>query len=140
MTEKEIVELRTMPAEERVRRLQAWKEQRSTRDAEISTTTTHWHEVDHDLTPEQIADLPAAQAGDTRTPLLWVKFRHPRLKKVVVAKGRFDYAGGRWTARLSSVDDGDIVSNIVALEWAPIVTEERPWEGPTIRMHEADPW
>jgi hypothetical protein len=133
-------EPRNLSAPERVERFQAWKSKIPTADSEISTCKTHWHLVDQDLTLDQIADIPEGRPGDTRTPTLWIKFRRPRLQEIVVAKGFFDYDGGTWTSRLSSVEDGDDIGRVVAMAWARIVDGERPWEGPTIPMHEADPW
>lgn len=72
--------------------------------------------------------------------MVWVKFRDPSAGKVVVSKGHYDHDGARWRARLSSVEDGDVVSRVVALAWARIVLEQRPWEGHMIHTHEADLW
>jgi len=140
MTETQIQQIRRMPAEERVRRLQAWKEQRSTPDAEISTTNTSWHEVDREVTPDQYVAIPPAQPGDTRTPDLWVKFKHPRLKELIVSRGYFDYEGTSWRAQRCSIEGTDSIGEVVAIAWAPIVVGERPWEAPTIRENVADPW
>jgi hypothetical protein len=133
-------ELRNLTTEERVRRFRARTTAISTVDVTISSTKTRWHLVDQDMTPEQIADLPAARPDDTRTHVLWVKFIHRSQGEIVVSRGRFDHDGGTWTARLSSVDDGDTTGTIVALEWSPIVAGKRPWQGPTIKRHVADPW
>jgi hypothetical protein len=140
-TEINFAELRSLSAAERTRRFQAAKAAMMVeRDANTSTQKTRWYEVDRDITPDQLDNIPPARHGDTRTPVLWVKFRHKWLREVLVARGRYDYDGGRWIARLSSVEDGDDIGEVVAIAWASIVAGERPWDGPTIRKHEADPW
>lgn len=139
-SEMKIDELRNLTSAERTERFEAWKATLQAPDATTSTRTTRWHLVDDDMTPEQYGNIPAARHGDTRTPVVWVKFRHRWLKEVVVAKGYFDWDGSTWTARRSSIEDGDSIGEVVAIAWAPIVAGERPWDGPTIRRHEADAW
>jgi hypothetical protein len=133
--------LRKLSGAERKQLFQAAQKIRSqASDAATSTRETQWHMVDADMTPDQYDEIPLARPRGTRTPVLWVKFRHPWLQDVVVARGRFDFDGGTWTARLSSVEDGDSKGKVAAIEWARIVVGERPWDGPTIRRNEADPW
>jgi hypothetical protein len=133
-------ELRKLSATERCQRFLTWKEKNRVHDAEVLMEQTRWHVVDEDMPLDGFDELPQAWPGDTRTPELWVKFRHPQLNKVVVSRGRFDYDGGTWTARLSPVEDGDVIGHVLALAWAWIAPGERPREGLTIRTHEADPW
>jgi hypothetical protein len=102
--------------------------------------TANWHSIDEDNPLDGFDDIPDARQGETQTPVLWVKFRCMQLSQVVVSRGRYDYDGGVWTARLSSVEDGDRVASVVALGWATMVVGEKPWDGPTIRKHDADPW
>jgi hypothetical protein len=101
---------------------------------------THLHLVDEERPLAGFDVLPEALPGGTRTPLVWVRFREPSVGRVVVSRGRFDYDGCTWSARLSSVEDGDVVGPVVALAWSRIVCGERPWKGHTIREHEGDPW
>jgi hypothetical protein len=133
-------QVRNLSAAERVDRYQAWVLQRQTSEPTASTTVTRWQVVDRDMTPDQIADLPEGRPGESRTPVLWLKFWDGGRREVVVARGRFDFEAGTWTARLSSIEDGDSKARVVPIEWARIVVGERPWDGPTIRRNEADPW
>jgi hypothetical protein len=140
-TEINFAELRSLSGAERTRRFQAANAAMMLeRDAYTSTQKMCWYVVDRDITPDQLDNIPPATPGGTRTPVLWVKFRHKWLEEVVVARGRYDYDGGTWTARLSSFEDGDSIGEVVAIAWTPIVAGERPWHGPTIRKNEADPW
>lgn len=133
-------EPRNWPTAERRERFQAWKAKMQVADAKISTWKTHWYVVDEDRPLNGFDELPPARPGDTRTPLLWVKFRDWSLKQVVVSRGRYDYDGGLWIARLTSKEDGDELGKVAPIEWAPIVDGERPWEGPTILKHDCDQW
>jgi hypothetical protein len=139
-SEMKIDQLRNLTSAERTERFQSWKARLQAPDATTSTRTTRWHLVDEDMTPEQHGNIPAARHGDTRTPVLWVKFRHRWLKEVMVARGYFDYDGGTWTVRLSSIEEGDSIGEVVAIAWAPIVAGQRPWDGPMIPKRVADPW
>lgn len=133
-------EPRNLSGPERTRRFQARQAHVQALAANISTEETRWYLVDEPLTPEQYDPTPLAISGVTRTPPLWVKFRHKWRHHVVVARGYFDHDGAVWAARLSPVDDGDDIGDVEAMAWAPIVKGVRPWEGPTIPMYEAEPW
>jgi hypothetical protein len=84
-------------------------------DADVSIEQTRWHLIDEDTPLNGVDKLPPAGPGDTRTPLVWVKFRDWSLKQVVVSRGRYDCDGATWTARLSSVEDGDVIG--MFLRW-----------------------
>ena len=133
-------ELRNLSSAERRERFLAWKAQDRAANADVLTDQGHWHPIDDDMTLDGLIELPQALPGDTRTPPVWVKFRHAALKKVVVARGRYAHDGGTWVARLSPVEDGDLTCKVVPLAWAPMVAGERPWDGPTVREHVGDPW
>jgi hypothetical protein len=137
--EANIYELRSLSPAQRMERFQAWKLKMQAPGAESSKTTS-WRLIDESMTPEQREQIPAARHGDTRTSVLWVKFRHRWHTEIVVARGYFDWEGGTWIGRLSSIEDGDSKGEVVAIAWAPIVDGERPWTGPTIRRNEKDPW
>ena len=127
--ELSVEELRNLSLTERLQLFVTWKEKMQSANADVSTEQTQWHMIDEDMAPDQYEEIPPALPGDTRTPVLWIKFRHPELDKVLVSRGRFDHDGGTWTARLSSVEDGDLTGQVIALAWARIVPGERPWEG-----------
>jgi hypothetical protein len=129
------------PESDRFKGFHLLKARMQAADADVSMDGTRWHQVDNDLTPDQYAEIPHARQGETRTTDdLWVKFRHPWLKKVVVARGSFDHDGGRWIARLTPKEAGDDLGRVVPIAWAQIADGEKPWDGPTIREHQGDPW
>jgi hypothetical protein len=92
-----------------------------------------WHLLDDPMSLEQCDQLPPARPGiETRTPPVWVKYHHPDRREIVVAKGRFDYDGGVWTARICMGDDSDYIGPVTPMAWAQIITGKLPWEGPVI--------
>jgi hypothetical protein len=131
-------QVRNLTTAERRERFQACRARMQAAYADLSTEETHWHPIDDDMPLDGLNELPPARPGDTRTPLVWVKFRDRSVGKVVVSRGRYDYDGGTWSARLSSVEDGDVVGTVVAVAWASI-GGGRPWDGPTVREHVGDP-
>jgi hypothetical protein len=133
-------EPRTLPAADRFKGFHALKARYQASDADVSMDETRWHTVDEERPLEGYDELPPALAGGTRTPELWIKFRDPSVGRVVVSRGRYDYDGGTWTARLSSVEDGDVVGTVVAVAWARIVPAERPWDGLIVPTHAGDAW
>lgn len=133
-------EPRTLPAAERFQGFHRLKAKYEAADADVSTDGTQWQAVDEERPLDGFGDLPEALPGDTRTPDLWIKFRDWPLNKVVVSRGRYDFDGGTWSARLSSVEDGDVVGTVVAVAWARIVPGQRPWDGLIVPTHEAETW
>lgn len=88
-----------------------------------------WHPIDDPMPLDQYDLIPEGQPGiDSRTPRLWVKFLHPRSRKIVVSKGRFDHDGGTWTAQLRSEEDDSYRGRVVPSAWAHIVPDELPWD------------
>jgi hypothetical protein len=139
-SEIDIEEVRNLSGAERTERFKAWNAKVKAFDATTSMRTTRWPLVNEDVTLEQHADIPPATPGGTRTPVLWLKFRRGGARELVVGRGYLDHDGGDWTARLNSVEDGDLRGRVVPSEWASTVPGERPWEGPIIARHNGDPW
>jgi hypothetical protein len=131
---------RNLTITERRERFQAYRARMQAADVDVSVNGTRWYVVDADLSPDQFDELPPARPGETRTPLVWIKFRDQSVGRVVVSRGRYDYDGGTWAARLSPVEDGDVIATVAALAWGRMVAGERPWDGPTVREHLGDPW
>lgn len=98
MDDQEILDIRSLSSAERAARLKAHKAMLAKRAEE---SESRWHVVDDPITPDQFRELPPGRAhGDTRTPELSLRFRHPQTRKVVCGPGYLDYDGGIWMAQL----------------------------------------
>jgi hypothetical protein len=137
-------ELRNLTPAERRRRFLAYKEAREAcahHESRVLSETIRWYSIDDPILPEQIDELPPPRSDDdSRTNPIWVKYRHPRRKVVIVAKGWFDYDCGSWRARIDSVEESDYIGEVTPLAWAHIIPGLRPWNGPTVPYHIDDPW
>jgi hypothetical protein len=125
-------EPRDFTVEERREKFMAYKQKLAAK-ADADEEATHWHKVDDPLTFDQQGKLPDGHPGKGgRTRLIWLKYHHLRRREIVVAKGYFDYGDGNWMARYEPEDDGDIVRLVVAIAWAYIEADVKPWDGTII--------
>jgi hypothetical protein len=121
---------RNWTTQQRREKFTAWKARHLAGDPSNPFDRAVWHPVDDPMTSQQFDEFPDApeDAGGC-SELLWVKFRHRRLGKVVVSKGRYEPFSGLWHARQSPEDRSGWVK---AIAWAHIVEGEIPWSGPVI--------
>ncbi len=93
--------------------------------AKLRKQPTCWYPLHDPMTSGQVDSLsPAEAAGDTRTALLWVQFKHPRTRQRMISEGRFDYDGGTWWVRVEPGEDG-LRRKVTALAWARVKTDAK---------------
>lgn len=87
------------------------------------------HEVDRELTPEQIARLPAGGLRiGSRSATVWVQYFHGALGWAA-ARGYYSVDTGCWVVRYSPQEAGNHIKQVDAIAWAEVQPEVRPWSG-----------
>jgi len=96
-------------------------------EARRKQETEGWHEIDREMTPEQIEEIsPGGPGRSSRSAAVWVRYLHRSLGRYVVSQGCYFFENAYWMAQYMPDELGDAIKRVEPIEWSPIRPGCRP--------------